>query len=272
MDKDIPITQHEIQSKIGNFNPYILSLIDDCREKLGLNKEELKILDYGCGRGKNVAALLEMGFDAYGVDIDPVVVSSAQRGMTSERHRFLKISDNNLTPFKNATFHFVMTEHVIEHVRLLSNLVSELGRIIKVGGYLYNVYPPYGRIIEPHVHMPFVQYLSPGLFRDFLIYIFTIIGIHPKWKQLPAKDLFEVYKFYLDNKVYHRNNKSIKQEFTRFFECSIVTSHNQKVFNKVKNLVFSDRITRLTCRYLVSRFFICHLLCIKKAKIYPKED
>jgi 2-polyprenyl-3-methyl-5-hydroxy-6-metoxy-1,4-benzoquinol methylase len=46
-------------------------MLDECARHFGISCLDLRVLDWGCGRGTTVAKLVEMGFDAYGVDIDP---------------------------------------------------------------------------------------------------------------------------------------------------------------------------------------------------------
>jgi 2-polyprenyl-3-methyl-5-hydroxy-6-metoxy-1,4-benzoquinol methylase len=49
----------------------VLVVLDECARQFGVAHSELRVLDWRCGRGMLVAKLLEVGFDAYGVDIDP---------------------------------------------------------------------------------------------------------------------------------------------------------------------------------------------------------
>ena len=45
-------------------------------EAQGKTASQVKVLDWGCGRGRFVLWLREQGFDAYGVDIDPEPVNN----------------------------------------------------------------------------------------------------------------------------------------------------------------------------------------------------
>jgi hypothetical protein len=39
--------------------PRVLKLIDDCVARLGIPHRQLRVLDWGCGRGRTVSKLLE---------------------------------------------------------------------------------------------------------------------------------------------------------------------------------------------------------------------
>ena len=45
---------------------------------LKLKKGEINILDYGCGRGRDVSVLRKMGYNAFGVDIDPEPIENSR--------------------------------------------------------------------------------------------------------------------------------------------------------------------------------------------------
>ncbi len=51
-------------------NPYWLRGLTDFEKESGLDKSQIRILDWGCGRRRAVARLREMGYAALGVYID----------------------------------------------------------------------------------------------------------------------------------------------------------------------------------------------------------
>ena len=264
MDKSLPLSEKEIIYKINTFNPFVRSLIERCRTQFGIPASHFRVLDFGCGRGKNVGALLRMGYDAFGVDIDPVVLRSAQSGLLLSRQRVLQISERNAIPFKDETFHFIITEHVLEHVRYLSPLIEEFNRILRPEGYVYNVYPPIGRFIEPHLEMPIVHYFEDGTIRRLLVGFFIKIGLHPRWRKLDFGQLVSLYTDYLNTKVHHRSNTQIKQLFGAFFDCTVVTDQNEKVLSEMRRLVPFFGLSSFLCKHVIPATFITHLLCVKR--------
>jgi len=93
-----------------------------------------KVLDIGCGRGHLVAALQERGIDAYGVDLNPaaaeVAVAANVRTVPAER-----------LSFGDAFFEAVVSFHAIEHIPAIEAAISEMARVVKVGGKVLLVYP-----------------------------------------------------------------------------------------------------------------------------------
>ena len=51
-------------------NSRTIKYIDDFHQNSTLKKSDIKILDWGCGRGSEVLFLREVGYSAYGVEID----------------------------------------------------------------------------------------------------------------------------------------------------------------------------------------------------------
>ena len=79
----------------------------------GRRPRELRVLEWGCGRGRLLAALLEEGFDAYGVDVDAAPLANgrdlfAKRGWEPDRRLLLWRAGEPL-PFPNGFFDAIVT-------------------------------------------------------------------------------------------------------------------------------------------------------------------
>lgn len=73
------------------------------------------VLDVGCGLGTSATTLTEHGFDAYGVDLAPLVPHWERVGCS--RDRFFVVSDESLhLPFKDGTIDFAYSLGALEHV------------------------------------------------------------------------------------------------------------------------------------------------------------
>jgi len=72
-----------------------------------------RILDAGCGVGKSVTALVNAGFDAYGIDLPNLCPFWA--AAKNNRDRFVQASATRL-PFADDYFDFVYSFGVIEHI------------------------------------------------------------------------------------------------------------------------------------------------------------
>lgn len=98
-------------------------------------KEELKVLDLGCGRGEWIELVSENGFKALGVDIDDGMLQACKTLNLDVIHidalEFLKKSPDD-------SFVVVSGFHIAEHLQfdVLQNLIKEILRVLKPGGLL----------------------------------------------------------------------------------------------------------------------------------------
>ena len=118
-----------------------------------------RVLDVGCGSGENVATASQMGWDAQGLDVDPMAVSAARR-----RGINVRLGSLNELRFDDDSFDLILSEHVIEHVPDPSDLLREMRRILTPGGMLavitpnaagllYRWFGPDWRGLEPPRHL-----------------------------------------------------------------------------------------------------------------------
>ena len=71
-------------------------------------------------------------------------------------------------------FDIVITNQVLEHMSNKIDFINELKRILKTGGFSYNILPAKFRFIEVHLKMPFVHWVPKNGLRKFLIIFFNI--------------------------------------------------------------------------------------------------
>lgn len=73
-------TKHDILKKeevvSANLRQICIKILGDYGSRLGKATKDVRILDLGCGRGTTVLELLDMGFNAYGIDIDSGPISN----------------------------------------------------------------------------------------------------------------------------------------------------------------------------------------------------
>jgi 2-polyprenyl-3-methyl-5-hydroxy-6-metoxy-1,4-benzoquinol methylase len=124
----------------------VLELLRD--EKRG------KLLDLGAGEGALSKRLLEMGFDVESCDLNP--------GRFKIAKNCTQVDLNELLPYQNETFDFIICVEVIEHLRNPWLIVSECKRILKKKGKLIittpNIFSVISRvqflILAEHVWFP----------------------------------------------------------------------------------------------------------------------
>lgn len=186
-------------------------------------RKDIKILDYGCGRGRSVAKLRDKGFDAYGVDIDHKVLSNG----------FQLFSNRNLIPqeilkpveeindFEDSSFHLIFSEQVFEHVSDLPKVIMELSRLTKIGGFGFHKFPGAFNFNEAHLNMPLVHWLPKNFLRKILIVTFLInkkgpLNTWPEVKNTSLLEVAEVYYRNMLNYTSYRENIHISNLFNKF--------------------------------------------------------
>lgn len=99
-----------------------------------------KILDFGCGTGKTVENLQNLGYhNAYGADPSTKLI-----GMSSERMRpFLAPIKNAKLPFEDNSFDVVYSVGVLHHIEWphLPSVFQEIRRVLKKGGKFFYIEP-----------------------------------------------------------------------------------------------------------------------------------
>ena len=95
-----------------------------------------RVLDVGCGSGATVARASQMGWDALGVDVDPMAVSAARR-----RGVNVHLGSLNELRFDDDSFDLILSEHVIEHVLDPLGMLREMRRTLRPGGALAVITP-----------------------------------------------------------------------------------------------------------------------------------
>lgn len=95
-----------------------------------------RLLDIGCGNGATLRVMQDLGWDAEGIDFDPVTVENAQS-------KCLRVHLGTLREqqYNDDSFDAVVMCHVIEHVHDPLDLVRECQRVLKPGGRLVILTP-----------------------------------------------------------------------------------------------------------------------------------
>jgi SAM-dependent methyltransferase len=107
--------------------------------------ERPRILDAGCGTGRNLVELGALG-DARGVDPSPDAIAFCRRrglGAVTE-------AGIESLPFPDGSFDLVVATDVIEHIEDDAGALAELGRVAAGGGFLLLTVPAYMWLWSQH--------------------------------------------------------------------------------------------------------------------------
>ncbi|MEW6353085.1 MAG: class I SAM-dependent methyltransferase [Pseudomonadota bacterium] len=252
-------TMHDVltEEEMSEFriNPEISRYLELVREKSGLEKDQFRILDWGCGRGRAVGLLRNLGYDAYGVDISQEFLSKGKQYFINREENpddfLFLISEECKTCFHNDFFHFIFSYQVLEHVQAVDLLSEEISRVLAPNGVCLHIYPAHKHIIEGHLFMPFVHWLPKSAIRKAAILMFVALGIEPRWQRLQGKGILEKARAYYEfskNETFYRSygvNKNIFEK--NGFNVDFVTIDNPLLYKygplrKLMKLPFIKRL------------------------------
>jgi ubiquinone/menaquinone biosynthesis C-methylase UbiE len=131
--------QNNLQQLYGNIDIYLFDQLlkgrfDDCH----------KVLDAGCGSGRNLVYFLRKGYEVYAIDPNPDAVMyvqdlANQLAPTVPHENFLVATAEHL-PFEDNTFDLVISSAVL-HFANDSNhfdaMLRSMWRVLKPGGCLF---------------------------------------------------------------------------------------------------------------------------------------
>ena len=101
----------------------------------------VRALDLGCGDGRLTAEL--EAAELVAADVSPVALERAGRRLP--RARLCELEPDAPLPFGDGEFELVLCAEVLEHVRDVQLLLSEVRRVLRPGGILALTTPAHGR-------------------------------------------------------------------------------------------------------------------------------
>ena len=127
---------NELNALLGNIDIYLLDQI-----LKGRFDKQMKILDAGCGEGRNCIYFLHQGYQIFGCDTNPIAIQMARiYAQTIQRdydvHRFQKATVEDM-PFHSGAFdalissavlHFARSEtHFFQLMDIIQEVIGNLG-------------------------------------------------------------------------------------------------------------------------------------------------
>ncbi len=208
-------------------------------------KKGSRILEGGCGTGKNVYNLNKLGYDCYGVDF-------AKKTVERIKHYFpnLKVSEQDLNHlcFPDNYFSGYWSLGVIEHnFTGYEDMIKEASRVLKPAGYLFLSFP----------HMSLLRKIKAHF------------GCYPNFN---GENGF--YEFILDD---NQVEKCVKNQ-----GFSLISQHSLDAVKGIKDeisilrpflrLLYKNRsLFARGTRYIISTFF-AFLVGHSKLMIFQKND
>lgn len=197
-------------------NRYVLAFAEDyARAHSGA-----RILDFGCGAGKLVAAGREAGLDMWGADVyysgSNTRAEAAAAGMLGSVIR--EIRDGALD-WPAESFDLVVNNQVLEHVDDLAGTLAEIHRVLKPGGSMLSVFPSRDVWREGHIGIPFAHWFRPGSrTRFYYTWALRAAGFGYWKEQAPTARQWAIDKLaWIDRYTRYRSRREIFAAFDRCF-------------------------------------------------------
>jgi ubiquinone/menaquinone biosynthesis C-methylase UbiE len=96
-----------------------------------------RVLELGCGTGKNSEWLVAQARTLVALDFSPGMLDVARRRVRSERARFVEHDITRRWPVELSSVDLVVGNLVLEHVRDLGPIYVEAARVLRPGGELF---------------------------------------------------------------------------------------------------------------------------------------
>jgi len=125
-------TIHNVKELLGNTDIYIIDQL-----LKGRYKEQDKILDAGCGPGRNIHWFLQHNFETYAIDINEELIKNliaSNPGLPIDRFQVASLEN---IPFHNNFFDHIICVavlHFASNTNQFKGMFAEVVRVVKQGG------------------------------------------------------------------------------------------------------------------------------------------
>lgn len=209
---------------------YNLRIKTNILEELGCELHSgVMILDFGCGTGRIVHKLREVGYKAYGCDFKFKEYFSETESLSNLNIiRLINTAPYKL-PFDDNTFDIVLSDQVFEHVQNYSETLAEISRVLKPDGSCLHILPSRYRPFEAHVFVPFSSIIKSY---PWLVF-WAKIGFRKKSQAgLSAKETGRQNYNYLKTHTNYLSKKQLTKHFKAYFNDVV---YCEELFLKYSN-------------------------------------
>jgi ubiquinone/menaquinone biosynthesis C-methylase UbiE len=154
----------ELNRLLGNVDNYLLDQL-----LKGRFTKEMKILDVGCGEGRNAVYFLQKNYPIFGIDPNEVAIQYCRIlaktiNPETDIHRF-QVGEGAAIPFHAAAFDAVISSavlHFAEGHAHFWKMITEIHRVLKPGGIFWmRMCTGFGKILEESEHLGEGRYALP---------------------------------------------------------------------------------------------------------------
>lgn len=157
---------------LGNIDIYLLDQV-----LKGRFAREMKILDAGCGEGRNLIYLLREGFPVFGIDQNPTAIQMARTYARTLRPNYdllrFQVADMEDLPFHRGAFQALISSAVLHFAKNTAHfhrMFDEMMRVLQPGGLLFlRMTTGFGGMQEMARELGDGRYLLPDGSQRFLL-------------------------------------------------------------------------------------------------------
>lgn len=157
---------------LGNIDIYLLDQI-----LKGRFRKEMKILDAGCGEGRNTVYFVNQGYQIFGIDPNETAIQYCRYQAKSlnpnfDTHRF-QVGKLEEVPFHTGAFDAVICSAVLHFAHDVDNfqkMTSEIHRVLKPGGiFWFRMCTGFGGVLEQSKSLGSGRFLIPDGSERFVL-------------------------------------------------------------------------------------------------------
>ncbi|MBU3918260.1 class I SAM-dependent methyltransferase [bacterium] len=169
-----------------------------------------RVLDLGCGAGRHVWYLTQMGFEVYGIDIAADGIKKTKMILKEKRLKATDLRVGNILeklPYKDDFFDAVVSVQVLQHgkEKQIKGVIKEIERILKPGGLAF--FTVCGRIAKGKIRYCLVKTAKKITPNTYVPTIGNETGlihfIYTKQKIKEHYNNFKLIDFWRDDKDYY---------------------------------------------------------------------
>jgi SAM-dependent methyltransferase len=184
----------------------------------GQGNGAFSVLDYGCGAGQIVRALRDSHIEAFGCDVFYQGGDYSGEVPAELLGTVIRRMEGDQIPFAPGSFDLVINNQVLEHVRDLDRVLTEMRRVLKPGGSLLSLFPDRSVWREGHVGIPFLHWFPRGSrARHYYATSLRALGMGKFKKDYGYRAWSAQACDYLDRWTVYRPYPEIRQAYERCF-------------------------------------------------------
>lgn len=125
----------ELNNQVGNIDLYLLDQV-----LKGRFEDKHKILDAGCGEGRNLRYFINNGFEVYGIDNNPMAIQMAHFTYKQVPLKNWVIGSLEKLPWEDGYFDAIICNAVLHFANTkdqFMDMIRELVRVLKTNGVLF---------------------------------------------------------------------------------------------------------------------------------------